>query len=195
VDRKGRFVIPQKYDAVEGVNTWGDFKNDHAEVRLKGKHGAIATTGSTLLPCEYADIGGYTPWGIAVKRKTKWAFVDRTAKAITEAKYDQAWDFENGVARVSVGGVFLLVDSTGKELMKAGYQQLTPVGQGYFMATTAEGTGLISASGVVVVPCTYASLVLLEMGVVKVERNQRFAYLRVPEAKSIWKEEGFDAAR
>ena len=110
-------------------------------------------------------------------------------------RYDQAWDFENGVARVNVGGVFLLVDSTGKELMKAGYQQLTPVGQGYFMATTAEGTGLISPSGVVVVPCTYASLTLLEMGVVKVERNQRFAYIRLPEVKTIWKEEGFDAAR
>ncbi|MBK7554198.1 MAG: WG repeat-containing protein [Flavobacteriales bacterium] len=195
VDRKGRFAIAQKYEAVEGVNTWGDFRNDHAEVRLKGKHGAITATGSTLLPCEYADIGGYTSWGIAVKKKTKWAFVDRNAKAITEAKYDQAWDFENGVARVSVGGVFLLVDSTGKELMKAGFQQLTPVGQGYFMATTAEGTGLISPSGVVVVPCTYASLTLLEMGVVKVERNQRFAYIRLPEVKTIWKEEGFDAAR
>jgi WG containing repeat len=195
VDRKGRFVIAQKYEAVEGVNTWGDFKNDHAEVRLKGRHGAINAAGNILLPCEYADIGGYTPWGIAVKKKTKWAFVDRTGKALTEAKYDQAWDFENGVARVSIGGVFLLVDSTGKELMKTGYQQLTPVGQGYFLAATAEGTGLISASGVVVVPCTYASLVLLEMGVVKVERNQRFAYLRVPEAKAIWKEEGFDAAR
>ncbi|MEO8067276.1 MAG: WG repeat-containing protein [Flavobacteriales bacterium] len=194
VDRKGTFVIAQQYDAAEGVNTWGEFRNDHAEVALKGKRGVISDDGRIVLPMDNTDVGIYTPWGIAVKKKSKWGFVDTKGKAITEAKYDQAWDLDGGVARVKLGDAFLLVDSTGKELAKPGYAQLAPSATGYFVASDPKGTGLIDGTGAVVVPLSYAAVQVLEGGVIKVERNGRFAYLRLPDAKAIWKEEGFDAA-
>lgn len=194
VDRTGRFVIAQQFEAGESVQAWGEFKNDRAEVQVKGKRGLIGTDGRAVLSADHIDVGAYTPWGIAVKKKSKWAYVDVNGKSITEAKYDQAWDFEGGLARVKLGELFLLIDSTGKEVVKPGYLQLTPAMHGYFVATDAKGTGSLDPTGAVVVPLEYDAAEIMEDGIVKVERNGRSAYLRLPGAKAIWKEEGFDAA-
>ncbi|MBK7112181.1 MAG: WG repeat-containing protein [Flavobacteriales bacterium] len=192
VDTTGHFAIPQEYEANTDVAAWGDFHAGLAEVQLQGKHGVVDIKNQRVLPFNYVDIGGTNGPLFPVKKKTKWGFVDRAGNTVGDAKYDLAWDYVGGVARVKIGDAFGAIDSTGKEVMLVQYPRMRDAQFGYIVAGEEGKLGLWSISGDPVSPAIYSDITLVNTRIAKVEQGDLFGYLDIEEARFLWKEDGFD---
>ena len=113
---------------------------------------------------------------------------------MVEAKYDQAWEMVEGLARVKQGEFFGAIDSTGKEVIPVRHTSLLDVQDGHLVAGEATGLGLLDPNGKMVVASLYDEVGMVADGVVRVQRNDRFAYLLLTDGRFIWKEEGFTRA-
>ncbi|MFT3885938.1 MAG: WG repeat-containing protein [Flavobacteriales bacterium] len=193
VGRDGHFVVPQQYEANAATPDLGDFHQGVARVLVNGKLGLIDTLGTKVFPPQYADIGLMESDAIPVKKKAKWGYARRNFSTLVEARYDQAWEFHEGHARVKVGELFGVVDSTGKEAIVPKYLKLADKRDGVFIATLGTGTGVVDPKGHVLVPLVYDAVEPVDGIVVKVTRGQRIGYVRVADGRVLWKEEGFDA--
>lgn len=193
VGRDGRFVVPQQFEANAATQDVGDFRQGVARVLVNGKLGLIDTTGTRVFPPQYTDIGLIEGDVVPVKKKTKWGYASRGFSTLAEARYDQAWELHEGYARVKVGELFGLVDSTGKETIAPKYTKLMDRKDGVLIATSATGTGVIDAKGQLLVPMIYDAVEPVDRTVVKVAKGQRFGYVHIADGRPLWKEEGFDA--
>lgn len=190
VDTTGRFVIAQDYEAVQDVATWGDFAHGRAEVQQGGKRGIIGTRNERIVPLQYVDIGGTCGPLFPVKKKTKWGFVDTRGTMVVDTKYDQVWDYVDGVARVGLGGLFGAVDSTGREVIAVTNTALADAQFGYLIGGPSA-VGVFDAKGRIVIPAEHASITLVNERIAKVTNSQRFAYRLLTDGSYIWKEPGF----
>ncbi len=191
VNANGAWVISQRYDANALTINMGDFHNGVARMFSGGKLGLVDVKGNRVLASQYADIGLLESGLIPVKKKTKWGYTTRSSAMATEFKYDQAWELHGGYGRVELGGLFGTVDSTGAQAIDPRYAALSDLDQGIHIATGDKGTGVVNATGNVLVPLEYDTVALAGAGLVKVTRDDRFAYVRLADGGILWKEDGF----
>lgn len=190
VDTTGTLIIAQDYDAGTDVSTWGDFRNGRAEVQLNGKRCVINTRNERTVACNYLDIGGTRGPLFPVKKKNKWGFIDGRGTAVGEAKYDQVWDFVDGLARVKISELFGAVDSTGKEVIPATNTTLNDAQFGHLVGGVGH-VGVYGPTGALIIPAEHTNITLISARIAKVHEGERFAYRLLPEGRYIWKEEGF----
>jgi hypothetical protein len=189
-DTLGRVIIALDYEAPADVATWGDFANGRAEVRSAGKHGIIGVNNERIVPFQYVDVGGTHGPLFAVKKKTKWGFVDGRGASVVEAKYDQVWDFVEGVARVQVAGLFGAVDSTGKEVIAPTLSTLVDARAGHLVGGNGR-SGVFDKNGKLVLPMIHQEVVLITERIAKVTDGARFAYRDLSDGRYLWKEAGY----
>jgi len=49
-----------------------------------------------------------------VEKEGKFGYIDKTGNVIIESQFDSAWDFSEGLARVSIEGKYGYIDDTGE---------------------------------------------------------------------------------
>lgn len=103
IDKTGDFVIKPKYD-----DAWG-FEGGCAYVKLEGKYGVIDRSGNVLFEPEYIK-DEYDKFhdGLAVVRLyqyNKCGYVDVTRHTAIAPIFDEAYDFNEGYARVGVNKI------------------------------------------------------------------------------------------
>lgn len=194
VNANGVWVIPQRFEANALTVNLGDFHNGLARVLIGGKLGLVDRKGNRVLPPQFADIGLFQSGLVPVKKKNKWGYARRSSALATELKYDQAWELRGGFGRVEQAGLFGLVDSTGTEVIAPRYIALSDLEQGVLIATGEQGTGVVNTRGKVLVPLEYDNVSVIGKGLLKVTREDRFAYLRIVDGGILWKEDGFSGS-
>lgn len=193
VDASGNWRIPQRYDANALTINMGDFHNGLARVLSGAKLGMVDTAGNRVIQPQYADIGLLEGGLIPVKRTSKWGYIKPSMANVVDAKYDQAWAFHQGYARVQLGGLYGLVDSLGTEVIKPRFTALSDLAKGLWAASDEQGMGVVDHAGEVRIPLAFDQVTLVDKGLVKVTRGNKFAYLRLADGSVLWKERGFDA--
>lgn len=88
IDPKGQWVIEPQFDEAESFS----------EERAVVANGI--TRRSKLLEAE----GG------------KWGYIDRTGKLVVGMKYDNAYAFNNGLARITIGDKVGYIDKAGRHI-------------------------------------------------------------------------------
>ena len=53
-----------------------------------------------------------------IVKDDKWGFIDVTGRLVIEPRFDSAWQFGDGVAKVKVNGKRGYIDKTGKYIWK-----------------------------------------------------------------------------
>lgn len=100
---------------------------------------------------------------IAVSKEGKFGFINTEGKMIIKPKYDDAFSFVWGTARVQLGGKYGLIDPTGKEILPLTYQNIEyDFDHKVIIATKAGKKGLYEA-GKFVLPCEYSSIEIFEV--------------------------------
>ncbi|MBK6408780.1 MAG: WG repeat-containing protein [Flavobacteriales bacterium] len=193
VNANGAWVIPQRFDANALTINLGDLHNGVARVLSGGKLGLVDVKGNRILIPQYSDIGLFESGLVPVKKK-KWGYATHTSAMATEFKYDQAWELHGGYGRVELGGLFGLVDSTGAELIAPHYTGLSDLDKGILIATGDHGSGVVNATGKVLVALEYDTVGWVGTGLIKVTREDRFAYVKLSDGQILWKEDGFDGS-
>jgi hypothetical protein len=58
---------------------------------------------------------------IPYRKGDKWGFCTPDKKMVVQPKYDDAWSFSEGLARVKLNGKYGFIDKTGKEIVTPKY--------------------------------------------------------------------------
>lgn len=188
----GKVIVPVTYESFEGVTSQGDFHGGLAEVRSKGKHGLINTRNERVLPINFVDVGAATGPLIPVRKKTKWGYADRMGTLLFDNRYDMAWEMIDGLARVRVGELVGMIDSTGKEVVPVRYTEVSYLGPQHLLVRDANGAGLLALDGKELLAPAYDALQVIDGRIVRVERKGLFGYIQLADGRFIWKEEGLD---
>lgn len=148
IDENGTTVIPFKYieanDFYRGVafvSTLNEPKTEDDSPLREEK--IIDKTGREYpISSEYRHINAFQEGMAAVVDDMrlcsgKWGFIDSLGREITPLKYDQVWDFSEGMAAVNIGssectgGKWGFIDKTGKEVIPLIYDYVGMIDSDY----------------------------------------------------------------
>jgi len=124
INRAGKAVVPIQYDRIVHDFT---LKEGLVPVQLFREQGGPKTeyidisSGKSIIPDKYEDVGGFSEGFVAVSLNGKWGFIDRTGKELVPPKYDGAHHFSEGLAAVLLDGKWGYIDRTGKEVIPIKY--------------------------------------------------------------------------
>ena len=118
---KENYVIDSKgtIKKIEGVDEIGKQSEGLLMVKSKGKFGFIDASGAIVVSCIYNDAESFSE-GLAVVRNDEgtYGFINMNGKMTLPMIYNRANSFENGIALVSKNESYLLIDKTGKVIVK-----------------------------------------------------------------------------
>ena len=106
-------------------------------------------------------------------------------------KYDHAWNFSNGSARVRVGELYGLITKEGKELVPIECDLIEQSIYERFVIQKEGKYGLIDTSGASIVAAEFDELQIIDGFALRVSRNDKMAYLKIENGEYIWKEDEF----
>ena len=117
IDRTGREVIPIQYD-------WAhDFHDGLAQVQT-GENACFIDRGGRVV-LNLSQLGVLAAYdfseelAVAVTgRGGERGYIDKTGRLVIPCRYQEAFEFHDGLARVMVGNEFRFIDRTGRELDK-----------------------------------------------------------------------------
>lgn len=154
IDKQGKEIIKAKYDEA------GHFYNACAWVKKDGKWGYIDKMGNEIFPLVNTMLPGeaavnFKEGFVLMRKGFKLAFFNRKAKALTEFIYDDASDFEQGLARVSIRGLWGMIDTTGKIIIPIQYNSVNNIEEGLIRVKDRRQTGFYNRQGKIVLPALY----------------------------------------
>lgn len=145
-DASGAWAIEPKFDDAL------DFENGRARVELEGKWITIDTRGRPLEPAP-----GPQPAGPPSEGLTRAVDGDRTGyllpggkPAFPFRKYDAAFDFSGGRARIKLDGRFGYLDRDGRLAIRNEFSSAADFKNGLAAVLTAQGPAYIDTSGKIV---------------------------------------------
>ena len=121
IDKNGNRIPCKKYDDVK--NFYPDSQSLCA-VYEDGKIGFINTQGFEVIPCIYLGSSvfsnGLASVCLASSEKGEYGFINEKGEVVIPLKFIQTGtsSFSNGLARASVGGKTVLIDTIGKVVFK-----------------------------------------------------------------------------
>ncbi len=103
-----------------------------------------------------AAIGALSAQTLTVKKeKDKYGFADETGKMVIKAKYNQAYPFENGRAKVCKGDNWGFIDATGKEIIPIQYASISAFENGLASVKKGNKYGYIKEDGTIYIKPEY----------------------------------------
>lgn len=146
VNIDGLEVIPCRFREVQ------NFQEGLAAVRLGRSWGFIDKQGDVEIDFLYRRAGNFSnglTWVIAENGKA--GFVNRQNEFVIQPRFDRAYDFYKGVARVVEDGKFTLIDTLGRYLLRQRFTDIGPFNQ-HGVAVVSYGNervryGLINLQG------------------------------------------------
>lgn len=168
IDKKGKIVIPVKYDRVDymgydlfAVNI-GDSRSG-MDATIEGKFALFNAAGKPLTPFLYSRIDGFSEGMAGVETfnpKTKiqkCGYFDSTGKLTIPLKYDgMVYSFYNGYAVITLKDKNGMIDKTGKIIIPATYNKLSNLWEeGLVQANRNGKTGFLNIKNETVIPFEY----------------------------------------
>ena len=123
INTKGEMTIPLTYD-------WYSVSSYGTRIARNGaNYGFIDSEGKVIIPLSYKGAGSFSEEGLApVQNKDgKWGYIDINNNVVVPFIYDEAYPFDNGLAKVGVSRKadpscwYGFIDATGKEIIPPVY--------------------------------------------------------------------------
>lgn len=137
LDLNGKIFLPVKYTMISG------HFNQYGLMEVKGKNhllGFVNQKGKEVIKCKYQSFGKFTNGVISARKDYKRGFLDTKGNIIIPFKYDHAFWFAEGLARVSIrkGDYyhFGFVDRDGNEVIPLKYSSATDFENAYAWVRT-----------------------------------------------------------
>ena len=209
IDSTGSIILPTIYYESKGVND--------GIVTLQGekwKWGMMTMNGNTIVPFEYDNIGYWSNDRAIVKKTnrsdytSKHAYVDKKGELICEMEYDDASNFQNGIALVEKNGKIGIIDKDNNvviDFIYHNYKTLTVVyesnitlsgtesysegfvsKEGYIIVEGDNGWGYINTKGEEVISCEYDVIGVAKDNKVDVEKDGKKGTYDIRDKKVDW---------
>lgn len=133
IDTTGNVVIPAEFDRVDRFN------NGMAWVMQNRLIGFVDIAGTIALPIEYTSVSRFNEGYAFVQNANQSCLIDLTGRTITSLpRYDQVYDFHEGVAVFIKEGKRGFINTDGEEITPPVYDSADDV---------IEGISVIEANG------------------------------------------------
>ena len=156
IDTSGRFAISPRFRSSPNDYVY-PFSDGLAMIEVQGKFGYIDRTGEFVIepqfpdaisfsdgmarvvtegPCMYLPDGACAdprlvgPAGGGALVSCKFTYVDKTGRAITQARFDYARDFSEGLAPVRIRSQWGFIDKTGALVISPRFEDAGPFSSG-----------------------------------------------------------------
>ena len=112
------------------------------------------------------------------KENDKYGFkVSGTGEVVIQAKYDDAWDFSEGLARVELNGKWGYIDKTDKVIIPFKYDFASHFSDGLASVGLNGKWGFIDKTDKVIIPFKYEFAMDFSEGLASVELNGKYGYI------------------
>lgn len=201
-------VVGQKYGI---INTYGrevlspQFKFDESVISLavcrggkirlrndKGMVGMIDTNGKKILPFIYDDIGGFDSLRMAVRKNSKWGYINLDQRVMIKMTYDYASDFEAGLARVKRKDKWGMINRAGLEVFPLKYGEIQWMDGNHFRVMMDGKIGIMNHNHQCVLPADYDKIEFVRANMYRLWKDEKQAYYNLKMNKILFAETGFE---
>lgn len=194
IDKRGRIVIPTVYDGGGYHEMY--FKEGLARVLKDGKDGFLNKNGSLVFSTDYelhksvfcdgrllvykTVTTNYANGGKSTHRL--YGYLDKNGKVAIPLKYDQGDNFNEGLARVALGGEWKFIDTDGNVAISLNLSYYSP----NFVTNFHEGLatlykdgkyGYIDKTGNLVIPIQFDGANPFSEGLAAVRKNGKWGFI------------------
>ncbi|EGT0709478.1 WG repeat-containing protein [Campylobacter coli] len=114
---------------------------------------------------------------IRVKIDGQWSFLDKNGEFAIKPKFDDIWDFREGLARVELNGKYGFIDKSGKIIAKPKFDYGGYFSEGLASVGLNGKIGLIDKSGKFVIKPKFDSIWSFREGLAKVGLNGKYGFI------------------
>jgi len=146
IDVQGRVIIPPTWTSA------GKFSDGLARIRSEqGKWGFIDTQGKIVIPPTFEQVLDFHDGKAGAKENNLWGLVDKTGKWVVSPTYqriysysENSWNFRSDKKKMG------LIDPSGKVIIMAKYDHISPFKQGWAIAKQNGNWFFVDRKGSVV---------------------------------------------
>ena len=173
INKRGTVTMDSKYLKVKSCSEGAVW------VAIQGKNGYLNAKGRVMhYTTDYKYAYSYSE-GLALIGKTSdsWGFINKRGQWAIPAKYEDAFAFHKGMARVKSNGKWGFINQQGEWMIPAKYTYVENFHEGLAQAKSNGKWGFINQQGKWVVPAKYKSAKHFSDGWAKVERTNDWAFI------------------
>lgn len=173
IDRKGKVVIPARWDSA-----WGFDDAGVAIVQKGEKFGAIDSTGKLVVPIEWDEIAPFDPHGMAcVKQGLKYGYIDGTGAIIVPLEWDHIGSFDD-IESISLEGDDTINQNGQKSSGGASRSVVRQGHQGIALVIQNDKYGRIDRKGNLVTPLEWDDIDAIGAnGLARVKNNGKRGFI------------------
>lgn len=152
--------------------------------RINNMWGLMDSNFKTVIQPAYYELYNMTADGLVLCRQSsgvKYGWLDRNGKQAISALYDDAWDFEDGVAVIQMGDNFGAIDKNGKFVIAPTYPGgLWNIGEGRiaYYDNFSGKVGMLDTKGNIIVAAMYDDFEqFADNGLVAIRQNNQMGYM------------------
>ena len=178
INKKGEVVVALKYSRCK------DFKDGNAVV-YKGLRnaGLVDKTGHEVIKPGLNRLIDFSD-GRGLVRDDKWRYYYITEEArLYEGYYEQAKEFQHGVAVVQMNGRWGVINQKGMQVIPPKYDKIETFEDGYAKVRIKGFSGLTNLKGEVIVKPNYEYISYAGKGLFRVEQGDKVGYF---DTKGDW---------
>ena len=145
IDRQGRMVIPPQF---KSVSPFGEERA--SAITVDGEHQIIDPKGRVIARGLILALGfaeGLAPTTSAVEPASKWGYVDRDGRVRIPLRFDAAYAFSGGLARVRLGAKWGFIDKTGNFRISPRFEEGDDFSEGVAGVKSVGKWGFIDRDG------------------------------------------------
>lgn len=158
----------------------GNFSEDLAQIKIKGKYGYIDRSGKLVIPVLYSIAHEFSE-GLAMVafENKKYGFIDKSGKIIIPFKYDTnySYEFSNQFICLSKGSKKGIIDTKGTELIAFNYDDISISSSGTFIVEIGKKYGLIDNIGKEILSIEYDYVGYFNDGLSKVNKDGKYGFI------------------
>lgn len=175
VNVDGVEVIPCRFEEVR------PFSEGLAAVRLGRYWGFVDRLGEIVINLKYLKVGDFSEGMVLAYDGQKAGYLKADNSWHIAPQFDQAFDYQKGVARVVVNGKYGLVDTAGRYIEKPKYIKIAPF-DSHGLSIVAYGNqqvkyGLINLKGQMITSNAYREILPFSEGLAVVKDKESYGYI------------------
>lgn len=180
VNEKGEraLVLP------DGTIDAGPFSEGLAYISDGEKYGYVNTKGEPAGSVEYDFAGSFSHGVAAVRAGEKWGLIDTKMRSVTPLKYDfiltdgNGFCSEYGLIAAKLGGEWLLLDASGKEIARGFEEAALPASADGLIAVKSCGLwGFCGREGKIIIEPQYEAAGSFSCGLAPVKTAEGWGYV------------------
>ncbi len=126
----------------------------------------------------------------SIVKDGKWGFIDQTGRVVIKPQFDNAFDFQDGLARVTEHGKVVFINPTGKVVLRPEFQIVEDFSEGLAAVNNGQKRdphiglviepgrwGYIDKTGQLAIPMTLTHAEAFSEGLAATELNNRTGFI------------------